>query len=136
MPAIQLTPYRAPSVPCLRCHARYMNCGSRPVDPIIPSPKRRLRGPLLAGRDPACHPPSAADGSADRATQVLLIWRVTERTGDHGWSRTSSDLVRAATSAVLLGIDAILDMARTSVNVVGNCLATAVVARWEGVELT
>jgi proton glutamate symport protein len=33
--------------------------------------------------------------------------------------------------AVLLGIDALMDMARTSVNVVGNCLASAVVARWE-----
>jgi len=28
-----------------------------------------------------------------------------------------------------------MDMARTSVNVLGNCLATAVVARWEGVRL-
>ena len=37
-------------------------------------------------------------------------------------------------AAVLLGIDAVLDMARTSVNVLGNCLASAVVARWEGVE--
>jgi proton glutamate symport protein len=36
--------------------------------------------------------------------------------------------------AVLLGIDAVMDMARTSVNVLGNCLASAVVARWEGVE--
>ena len=35
--------------------------------------------------------------------------------------------------AVLLGIDALMDMARTSVNVLGNCLASAVVARWEGV---
>ncbi len=35
---------------------------------------------------------------------------------------------------VLLGIDAVMDMARTSVNVVGNCLATAVVARWEGAQ--
>jgi proton glutamate symport protein len=35
--------------------------------------------------------------------------------------------------AVLLGIDALMDMARTSVNVTGNCLASAVVARWEGV---
>jgi proton glutamate symport protein len=34
--------------------------------------------------------------------------------------------------AVLLGVDAVLDMARTSVNVLGNCLASAVVARWEG----
>jgi len=37
--------------------------------------------------------------------------------------------------AVLLGIDALMDMARTSVNVLGNCLASAVVARWEGVKL-
>jgi proton glutamate symport protein len=36
-------------------------------------------------------------------------------------------------AAVLLGIDAVLDMARTSVNVLGNCLATAVIARWEGI---
>jgi proton glutamate symport protein len=28
-----------------------------------------------------------------------------------------------------------MDMARTSVNLLGNCLATAVVARWEGVDL-
>lgn len=34
--------------------------------------------------------------------------------------------------AVLLGVDALLDMARTSVNVLGNCLAVAVMARWEG----
>ena len=34
--------------------------------------------------------------------------------------------------AVLLGVDAILDMARTALNVTGNCLAAAVVARWEG----
>jgi proton glutamate symport protein len=36
-------------------------------------------------------------------------------------------------AAILLGIDQVMDMGRTSVNVVGNCLATAVVARWEGV---
>jgi len=34
--------------------------------------------------------------------------------------------------AVLLGVDALLDMARTGINVLGNCLASAVVARWEG----
>jgi len=38
-------------------------------------------------------------------------------------------------AAVLLGIDALMDMARTSVNVLGNCLASAVVARWEGYPL-
>jgi proton glutamate symport protein len=37
--------------------------------------------------------------------------------------------------AVLLGVDALLDMARTSVNVLGNCLASAVVARWEGYQV-
>ena len=37
--------------------------------------------------------------------------------------------------AVLLGIDALMDMARTSVNVLGNCLASAVVAKWEGVQV-
>lgn len=34
--------------------------------------------------------------------------------------------------AVLLGVDALMDMARTSVNVLGNCLASVVMARWEG----
>ena len=34
--------------------------------------------------------------------------------------------------ALILGVDALMDMARTSINVVGNCLATAVMARWEG----
>ena len=38
--------------------------------------------------------------------------------------------------AVLMGIDALMDMARTSVNVLGNCLASAVVARWEGVQFS
>lgn len=35
--------------------------------------------------------------------------------------------------AVILGIDHVLDMGRTSVNLLGNCVASAVVARWEGV---
>lgn len=34
--------------------------------------------------------------------------------------------------AAILGIDELMDMARTSVNVIGNCLATVVVAKWEG----
>jgi proton glutamate symport protein len=38
--------------------------------------------------------------------------------------------------AVILGVDQLMDMARTSVNVLGNCLASAVVARWEGHDLT
>jgi len=35
-------------------------------------------------------------------------------------------------ASVILGIDAVMDMARTSVNVLGNCLATVVIARSEG----
>jgi proton glutamate symport protein len=33
---------------------------------------------------------------------------------------------------LILGVDALIDMARTSLNVTGNCLASAVIARWEG----
>jgi proton glutamate symport protein len=33
---------------------------------------------------------------------------------------------------ILFGIDALMDMARTSVNVLGNCLASVVIAKWEG----
>ena len=32
---------------------------------------------------------------------------------------------------IILGIDELMDMARTSVNVIGNCLATVVIAKWE-----
>ncbi len=35
-------------------------------------------------------------------------------------------------AAVIFAVDELLDMARTSVNVLGNCLASVVVARWEG----
>jgi proton glutamate symport protein len=37
--------------------------------------------------------------------------------------------------SLILGVDALMDMCRTSVNLLGNCVATAVVARWEGVKL-
>jgi proton glutamate symport protein len=33
--------------------------------------------------------------------------------------------------AIIFGVDELMDMGRTSVNVIGNCLATIVVARWE-----
>jgi proton glutamate symport protein len=38
--------------------------------------------------------------------------------------------------SLILGVDALMDMCRTSVNLLGNCVATAVVARWEGVRLS
>ena len=36
-------------------------------------------------------------------------------------------------AAILLGIDQVMDMGRTGVNVIGNCMAAVVVSRWEGV---
>ena len=35
-------------------------------------------------------------------------------------------------TVLILGVDALMDMGRTSINVTGNCLASVVVARWEG----
>jgi len=34
-------------------------------------------------------------------------------------------------AVALLGVDVLMDMARTTVNLIGNCLATVVMARWE-----
>jgi proton glutamate symport protein len=34
--------------------------------------------------------------------------------------------------ALVLGVDALMDMGRTMTNVVGNCLASVVIAKWEG----
>lgn len=34
--------------------------------------------------------------------------------------------------AVILGVDALMDMGRTATNLIGNCMATVAVARWEG----
>ena len=36
-------------------------------------------------------------------------------------------------AVLILGVDTLMDMARTSTNLIGNCLASAVMARWEGV---
>jgi proton glutamate symport protein len=33
---------------------------------------------------------------------------------------------------MILGVDTLMDMGRTAMNVTGNCMAAAVVARWEG----
>ncbi len=34
--------------------------------------------------------------------------------------------------AIIFGVDELMDMGRTAVNLIGNCLATVVIARWEG----
>ena len=39
---------------------------------------------------------------------------------------------RAKVSMMIMGIDTFLDMGRSATNVIGNSLATAVVAKWEG----
>ena len=72
---------------------------------------------------------------------VLMLTLMLTSKGVAGVSRASLVILMATAASfglpsepvfVLLGIDPIMDMARTSVNVIGNCLATAVVARWEG----
>ncbi len=40
--------------------------------------------------------------------------------------------IAASGVAIVLGVDAIMDMGRSAMNLIGNCLATVVVARWEG----
>ena len=71
---------------------------------------------------------------------IMLTLMITSK-GVAGVSRASLTILLAAVGSfglpewpvlVLLGIDALMDMARTSVNVIGNCLATVVIARWEG----
>ncbi len=47
-------------------------------------------------------------------------------------STISSLGLPAEKAFVILGVDVLMDMARTSVNLIGNCLATVVVAKWEG----
>lgn len=44
----------------------------------------------------------------------------------------SSHGLNPAAASLILGVDALMDMARTSVNVFGNCLASVIVAKWEG----
>jgi proton glutamate symport protein len=39
--------------------------------------------------------------------------------------------IPAAAILLLLGVDTLLDMGRTAMNVIGNCMAAAVVAKWE-----
>ena len=71
---------------------------------------------------------------------LVLILMLTSK-GVAGVSRASLVVLLATAGSVglptepvflLLGVDQLLDMARTAVNVLGNCLATVVVARWEG----
>ena len=74
---------------------------------------------------------AARDDADPDADQQRRGRRAARRAGDSGRHAEAFHLPMEG-FAVLLGVDAVMDMARTSVNVLGNCLASAVVARWEG----
>jgi len=78
--------------------------------------------------------------SFGRQLYIMLVLMLTSK-GVAGVSRASIVILLATAATVglptepifiLLGIDQFMDMGRTAVNVIGNCLATAVIARWEG----
>jgi proton glutamate symport protein len=74
--------------------------------------------------------------------QMLMMFTLLlSSKGTAGVARASLVIVLAAAAGfhlplepvfLLFGIDPLMDMVRTSVNVIGNCLATVVIARWEG----
>lgn len=72
---------------------------------------------------------------------VMMLTLLLSSKGTAGVARASLVIVLAAATQfhlplepffLLFGIDQFMDMGRTAVNVTGNCLATAVIARWEG----
>jgi Na+/H+-dicarboxylate symporter len=72
---------------------------------------------------------------------LLMLTLMLTSKGVAGVSRASLVILLGTVSSfglpvepvfILLGIDQLMDMGRTGVNVLGNCLATVVVARWEG----
>jgi proton glutamate symport protein len=72
---------------------------------------------------------------------VLLLTLMVSSKGVAGVPRSALVILLGTVSSfnlpaepvlVILGIDAVLDMLRTSLNVLGNCLATVVIAKWEG----
>ena len=69
-----------------------------------------------------------ADADADQQRRGR---RAARRAGDPGGHARRPFNLPVEGVALMLGVDALMDMARTSVNVLGNCLATAVVAKWE-----
>ena len=75
-----------------------------------------------------------------RQLYIMLVLMLTSK-GVAGVSRASIVILLASAGTlglptepifILLGIDQLMDMGRTAVNVIGNCLATVVIARWEG----
>ena len=71
------------------------------------------------------------DGDAD-ADQQGRRRRAARRAGDLAADRWPASTCRSRAWRVVLGVDALMDMGRTMTNVVGNCLASVVIAKWEG----
>lgn len=72
---------------------------------------------------------------------VMMLMLMLTSKGVAGVSRASIIILLGASDQfglpkepilLLLGVDQFLDMGRTAVNVIGNCLSSAVVAKWEG----
>jgi proton glutamate symport protein len=72
---------------------------------------------------------------------IMLLTLLVSSKGTAGVARASLVIVFAAAASfhlpteplfLLFGIDQLMDMGRTAVNVLGNCLACVVIARWEG----
>jgi proton glutamate symport protein len=71
---------------------------------------------------------------------LMMLTLLLSSKGTAGVARASIVIVLAAASSfhlplepvfLLFAVDPLMDMVRTSVNVIGNCLATVVIARWE-----
>jgi proton glutamate symport protein len=72
---------------------------------------------------------------------IMLLTLLISSKGTAGVARASLVIVLATATSfhmpteplfLLFGIDQLMDMGRTAVNVLGNCLASVVIARWEG----
>lgn len=84
----------------------------------------------------------AAGIHMDIPTQLLLVFTLMLTSKGVAGVPRASLVILLATAAqfnlptwpilVILGIDELMDMARTAINVMGNCLASCVIARWEG----
>lgn len=84
----------------------------------------------------------AAGVHLDMGQQVLILLTLMLTTkGIAGVPRASLVILMATATSfglpvepifIILGIDELMDMARTTVNLIGNCLASCVIAKWEG----
>lgn len=81
--------------------------------------------------------------SLDAQITMMLVLMLTSK-GGAGVPRAALVLLAGTVSSfqlpaegitLLLGVDALMDMGRTAVNVLGNCVATAAMGRWEGVRV-